>query len=269
MYRFLNGYEEYDLINLLAFNIATIGSIFFLGIKLKAPGILAKYFSILTSKKSKTAGKIVFVIVTIIELYLSARQVISTSQATSVFGKMVGTGANYYGIIILLPIATFAVSAVFVANPLKNSDTLTMLYPIFLFFVKLACFCTGCCWGISWQHGLYNHHPDHPGYQVPVQLFEMICAVGILIFLLIYRKKAQAGSLLPIYIILYSVTRFPIEFLSAAHPPVLGPFNTYHFLSIGGVLYGLLLLLALKFFGNKISAFFDNIHTKLEEKLAK
>ncbi len=268
MYRFINGQDAYSFFNNSAFMIATFCSLLFISAKLKAPGIFAKYFSILASRKSKKVGKIVFVIVAAIELYLSARHVIYTSVATSTFGRMVGTGANYFGLLFLIPIALLAVSIVFVVDPLKNSDVLTMTFPIFLFVIKLACFFNGCCWGIPWEGGLYNHHPNHPGYQVPVQLFEIICAIVIFIFLLIYRKKAKPGKLLPMYMIIYSATRFPIEFLSAAHKPILGPFNTYHFLCIAGIVYGLIILLVVKYFGEKITSYFEKYHIKLEAKLA-
>lgn len=268
MYRFINGQPAYDLFNNSAFSITLFCCLFFLGAKLKLPGIFARSFEKLAPNKSKVLGKLVFVLLVALEFYISARQVLSTSVGTGILGNLLNTGANYFGIILLLPIATLAVSTVFVVDPLKNSDILTMLYPIFLVIIKLACFFNGCCWGIPWEYGPYNYHYLHPGKQVPVQALEILCAVVIFVFLLIYRRKAKPGKLLPMYTILYSATRFPIEFLSGAHEKIVGPFNTYHFLCIAGILYGIIMLLIVKYLGEKISAFYEKLYQKIDSKIA-
>jgi signal transduction histidine kinase len=68
--------------------------------------------------------------------------------------------------------------------------------------------------------------------------------------------------------ILYSATRFPVEFLSAAHEKVLGPFNTYHFLCIAGIIIGLAMLLIVKRFGEKIAEIYEKPHEKFALKMA-
>ena len=67
---------------------------------------------------------------------------------------------------------------------------------------------------------------------------------------------------------MYSVTRFPIEFLSEAHQKIWGPFNTYHFLCIAGVVYGLIIWFIVNQLGENISAFFDRQHEKIDARLA-
>ena len=167
-----------------------------------------------------------------------------------------------------MSIMILLVSIVFLVNPLKNADIIIMTAPIFLFLVRTACYCNGCCWGVEWEYGPYNHSPYHPGRQVPVQAIEAFFVMLIFIFLLIYRKKAKPGTLYPLYMILYSATRFPIEFFSAASEKIYGPFNAYHFLCIAGVVFGIIMLLIVKFFGEKISDAFDNLHKNIEEQLA-
>ena len=269
MYRYINGEYAYELINNWAFIIAPLCSLFLIRSKVKAPNIFARYFGEVASRKSEQLGKRVFIFILILELYLSARQVLSTPILNKPFGDLVGTGANYFGSLFTIPIVILVLSLIFVVNPLKNSDIYTMILPIFLSIVKLACFCNGCCWGIEWEHSFYyNQHPYHRGLQVPVQAMEMFCALGIFVFLLIYRKKAKPGKLLPMYIILYSVTRFPIEFLSAAHKRVIGPFNTYHLLCVAGVIYGLIMLVIVTFFGEKITALYEKLDQRIDAKIA-
>ena len=95
-----------------------------------------------------------------------------------------------------------------------------------------------------------------------------ITANAIIFFLFFIRKKTKPGQLYPAYLIAYSATRFPVEFLSEAHEKILGPFNTYHFLCIAGVVIGLLMLLIVKFFGEKLYAFFEKPHEKFEAKVS-
>ena len=208
-----------------------------------------------------------FVFITILELYLSSRQLLSTSRLNERFGDLMGTGYNYFGSLFTMAIVILLLSIVFVVDPLKNADILTMIAPISLFIVRIACFCNGCCWGVEWEYGLYNHSPYHPGRQVPVQAIEAFFVMAIFIFLLIYRKKAKPGTIFPLYMILYSATRFPIEFFSAASEKVYGSFNAYHFLCIAGVVYGFIMLLIVRLFGEKISNAFENLHKNIEEQM--
>ena len=145
----------------------------------------------------------------------------------------------------------------------------TLLIPIQLVFLKLACFLNGCCWGIPWEHGLYNHHPHHPGKQVPVQAIEVLFALVIFIFLLWYRRKAKAGTIFPMFMILYSFTRFFSEFVTAAYPDIIGPFNMYQILCAIGFVIGLLLFFIVTKFGDKISDFFERLPNKLQAGMAR
>ncbi len=272
MHRYFGDQWSYTLLNTISFIAATFGFLFFIKTKLKMPSIYVKIFGDIAAKSSvnsvRTHGKILFVAITAVELYLTARQIASTTIVNGDFGTLVGTGANYFGGLFLVPIVILILSCVTVIDPLKNSDLLAMVLPIQMFFVRLACFCNGCCWGVEWEYGLYNSHPNHPGKQVPVQGFEILCVLAIFIFFLIYRRKVkQPGKLLPLYMIIYSSTRFVIEFFTAAPTKILGPLNTYHFLCIIGVVYGIIMLIVIKFFGNKISALFEKLHQLIDVKI--
>lgn len=267
MHRYIGELYAYDFFNNLAFTIATLCSLFFIRTKLKTPTFFAKCFEKMASRKSAKMGKVIFVFITFLELYLSSRQLLMTSRLTVPFGDLMGTGYNYFGSLFSMAIVILLLSIVFVVDPLKNADILTMIAPISLFIVRIACYCNGCCWGIEWKYGPYNHSPYHPGRQVPVQAIEAFFVMAIFIFLLIYRKKAKPGTIFPLYMILYSATRFPIEFFSAASEKIHGPFNAYHFLCIAGVVYGIIMLLIVKLFGEKISDAFENLHKNIEEQM--
>lgn len=267
MHRYIGELYAYDFINNLGFMIALVCNLFLIRAKLKVPTLYAKCLGEIVSRKSAKVGKVVFVFITILELFLSSRQVLNAAVFNEWFGNLMGTGFNYFGALFTTPIIILLVSIVFLVNPLKNSDILTMVAPIFLFFVRIACYCNGCCWGVEWEYGPYNHSPYHPGRQVPVQAIEAFFVMAIFIFLLIYRKKAKPGTIFPLYMILYSATRFPIEFFSAASEKVYGSFNAYHFLCIAGVVYGFIMLLIVKLFGEKISDAFENLQKNIEEQM--
>lgn len=86
---------------------------------------------------------------------------------------------------------------------------------------RIGCFFGGCCYGVEWEHGITftdsivksaNGVP-----RVPVQLFEAgfeLILGGVLFLLLRYSMKTGKlkGTLLAIYLLIYPVGRFILEF---------------------------------------------------------
>ena len=169
-------------------------------------------------------------------------------------GNLVNTGSNYFGTAFFKPIILYVFFFLIAVNPLKQMDLITPAYPMALVFVKLACFCHGCCSGFECEWGLYNITKDV--YDFPVQLVEAGFALIIFIFLMWYRKRAKEGTLFPIYLIIYSATRFISEF-TRVEPNVLGPFKTYHFLCIAGIIIGIGELYVVRRYSEKIVQLYD------------
>lgn len=172
------------------------------------------------------------------------------------FGNLVGTGANYFGLLYFAPIVLFLFCLLVHINPFKQFDLITPAYPLGLIFAKIGCFCCGCCKGFACDWGLTNYHdPATPQKEFPVQLVEAGLALAIFLFLLWYKKRAKEGTLFPIYLIVYSITRFFSEFLRG-EPVVFGVLKTYQILCIIGVILGVIeLLIALKYSKKFSSAF--------------
>lgn len=170
------------------------------------------------------------------------------------FGKLVGTGANYFALLFINGTLYVLYCCIVGINPLKQLDWATPSYPLALIFSKIGCFCGGCCWGVEWEHGLYSYRNER--YEVPTQLIEAFLALAIFIFMMFYKKKAKKGTLFPTYLILYCSTRFFSEFLRR-EVNVLGPLKVYHILCIIGVIVGIVLLIVVKKYGDKIDAHFD------------
>ena len=152
---------------------------------------------------------------------------------------------NYYGFALWAPFVLILFCILIKVPALRQLDLYTPAYALSLVSFKIACFCAGCCSGIKWEMGMYN--PMHGQSEVPVQLIEGAVALGLFIFLHIYNKKKKLiGSSFPMYLILYSGTRFFTEFLRGDFPCLLGPFTTYHFQCLIGIAVGFMELYYVK-----------------------
>lgn len=172
----------------------------------------------------------------------------------SLVGNTFETGSNYYGTLIFKPIILYLLFYIIAVNPLKQMDLITPAFPLALIFAKLACFFHGCCTGFDCSWGYYNQ--QYFKNEFPSQLVEAGLALLLFIFLMWYRKKAKEGTLFPIYLILYSATRFFSEF-TRAETNILGPFKTYHFLCIAGVIIGVAELFIVLRYSEKIKIVYD------------
>ena len=269
MNQFFGDIKAYNLFNDIAYYVLILSSLLLYKYKRNAVGALSKTTISFISSKSDALGKIATVLLISVESFLVAFIINRSTYLNSSFGTMVGTGANYFATLILVPIALFAVSLVILANPIKQIDIYTLILPIYLVPVKLACFFHGCCWGIPWEYGLYNHNPYHPGKQVPVQAIEAFLALLIFVFLFFYRKKAKPGTMYPMYLMLYCITRFPVEFLSGSHKSVSGPFNVYHKLCAIGFIVGLILFFVVKKYNDKLRNLCEIPEKAFEAKIIK
>lgn len=257
MYQYLGAADIllYDILNLisavflLVFNLTQIKKKRL--ISSNASLLLINYFQ--KKKKSKLLSNINFWI--IIEIVIiSLVQYGLAPNLNDKFGEIVGTGDNYFGTLFFIPFILLIFYYIIGVDPLKQTDLITPAYPLALVVVKLACFCHGCCNGIECSFGLYNH--DTGLFEFPVQLVESGLALLIFISLLLWRKKAKDGTLFPTYLIMYSATRFFSEFLRS-EPDVIWNLKTYHILCIIGVIVGIIELIIVLKFGNKISLFYS------------
>ena len=98
-----------------------------------------------------------------------------------------------------------------------TTDFLTPIIPLFHTFGRIGCFLSGCCYGVKSKIGFtYKHSLIESANGVnrfPIQLVE--ASFNLLLFILIYylfRKGKIKGKLLYLYLILYSIIRFALEF---------------------------------------------------------
>lgn len=168
-------------------------------------------------------------------LLITGFQYVSSGVLNTWFGDLVGTGANYFGLVLFAPLLVVAVCLLLRIDPLKQMDLITPAYPLALIFVKFACFSARCCQGMECSFGFY--WPERDLVEFPSQLLEAAVALMLFILLLRIKDKMATGTLFPFYLTVYSAVRFFTEF-TRWEQPVFGVFKRYHLLCLLGILVG-------------------------------
>lgn len=264
MYQYLGdtGIQWYTVLNEASLIFAVIFTFFNLGYKERKLSRCSGFFlNILSKNKQKVSGIAWFVLVAAEALILSFAQ-FYLGGLNDVFGELVGTGANYYGTLFVSPIMMALFCLLLGWDIFKLMDIVTVVYPFKLIFVKLACFCQGCCRGFACSFGMYNHSSDQREF--PVQLVELGLAAAIFVFLMCWRKRAKEGTMFPIYLIVYSATRFFSEFLRVEENVFLF-LKRYHILCLVGIVAGVLLLYVVKNYKERIRRFYSDYFDAVED----
>lgn len=129
-------------------------------------------------------------------------------------------GVSFYGTVFFMPIAMLVAAAVLKKKRSQAIDFVTPPILLMLAFMRAGCFLNGCCGGISF---------DVCGLQIesiPTQLIELTMDVGIMCYLLKrVNKKLTYGELYYLFMIMYGIGRFMIEFIRIREISVLGMSN--------------------------------------------
>ena len=154
-------------------------------------------------------------------------------EATAVFGGSVFYGGLFGGLCVGLIYIRY--------NHLNlgdYSDLVAPAIPLFHFWGRLGCFTSGCCYGIPWEDGVlyrFSLAPFANGVcRFPVQLVEAVFNLILFAVLhILFRKKRAIHLLLPIYLSVYPVYRFVLEYFRGdMYRGFIGIFSTSQFISI-------------------------------------
>lgn len=96
-------------------------------------------------------------------------------------------------------------------------DVFAVSVPLFHAFGRVGCFFAGCCYGVESEFGIVtylNNSPTHYGIRrFPVALFEAFANLLIFVLLLcLFKKKKLYGKLVFLYLGIYAVARFVLEY---------------------------------------------------------
>lgn len=121
----------------------------------------------------------------------------------------------------------------------KVMDSLACTFPISHSVARVGCFFSGCCYGIEYD-GLFSvKYWDKDFCCLPWQLLEAMLdfILGIIIYRIVEQKKYQ-GKCVWIYLSVYSVYRFCLEFVRGDEiRGVWGLFSASQYISIGVILF--------------------------------
>ncbi len=98
------------------------------------------------------------------------------------------------------------------------SDVFALFIPLFHVFGRIGCFFAGCCYGVESKWGISGRVITGKLREVtprfPVQLLEtfLLLLLFFLVFFL-YQKGKAKGRLIFIYLLIYAVLRFCLEYL--------------------------------------------------------
>lgn len=260
MYQYFNQTNLFELLNKLSFLVLVLFNMSSIKQKRENLGILSVIFCNQKVKRGRNPHLDIFrnpTFCSVIEIILLTFffYALSSTVFNNKVGDLVNTGRNYFGFAFFGPLVLIALCLILRIKPLRVLDSFSVGLGLALFFVKLGCFCWGCCAGIETEKfGMYNVEYDKVMF--PVQLVEAFLGLGIFCFMLFYRKKAKSGTLYSIYLMLFSFTRFFSEFLRM-EPPVFLGLKTYQILCIIGFLVGLLSFLLMKKYAERINTYFD------------
>lgn len=153
-----------------------------------------------------------------LRLFQAFTAVTSFKEGLYVLGKIFGGGVFYGGLIGGL-IAAFLYLKKRRLDVAEFSDCGAICIPLFHSFARGGCFLAGCCYGIECEWGFSSEFnpfiPEVVGIRrFPTPLLEASLNLVLFVFLLLIRgRKKLHGALIYVYLLLYAVIRFLVEFL--------------------------------------------------------
>ncbi|MCM8823629.1 MAG: prolipoprotein diacylglyceryl transferase [Candidatus Omnitrophica bacterium] len=153
-----------------------------------------------------------------------------------IFGR---SGFVFYGGLISGIFGLWLLVKKFKLPFLKIADILVLYLPLGHFFGRLGCFSYGCCYGKPTNSWIgIKFLPNSPAgllgtKVIPTQLIEAFFLL-IIFFILQYSKKKKnfPGKITIIYLTLYSIFRFFIEFFRGDYRGGIGILSTSQIISI-------------------------------------
>ena len=161
--------------------------------------------------------------------------------------KNIGNGFVIYGAILggILTVYLYCTKKGW--NTLSVCDLVIPSLPLAQGFGRIGCFLAGCCYGrvTTLPIGVeFNNSSFAPAgvHLYPTQIFSSVFDFMLAIFLLWYSKKERKkGRVFSLYLIIYSIGRFLIEFLRGDPRGSVSIFSTSQFISLFIVIIGIAL----------------------------
>lgn len=156
-------------------------------------------------------AKILYIIIVTIKL----KSQITINVLCELFSS---SGFVFYGGLIGAIFGAYICKVIHNVDISNILDDVTFLLPLGHSLGRIGCFLAGCCYGIPYK-GIFNiifpinSFAPHNVRLFPIQLLESIILLTLSMIFFILRYKYKVNNLLVIYIFIYSLIRFFLEFL--------------------------------------------------------
>ncbi len=167
-----------------------------------------------------TGGHLLYAVTNVGKIVDAIDDGLQFSQIISVFSEVFGGMVFYGGLIGAVAALAIYMRCAKINCKKELTDIFAICVPLFHTFGRIGCFFGGCCYGIESMFGFVANNslmPEMSGVRrFPVALLESLFNFILFLFLLyLFKKKRKSGRLLFIYMMIYPVGRFLIEFLRA------------------------------------------------------
>lgn len=154
---------------------------------------------------------------------LLAVQLVAFTFAGENLAPLVGRGTEFFAFVAVSAVGMALTAVMLGFRPLRWLDATVPLYLMLAAVLKFSCFCGGCCYGLSWEWGLYNHSTHRSEF--PIQLVE--AAAYLVLLLLLRRHKGREGARFALFLAAYAAVRFAVQFIRAD----VAVFTPFHWMS--------------------------------------
>ena len=150
----------------------------------------------------------------------------SVDDAVDFYARYVASGFAVQGGVLGFLITAFLMARFHNVDPGKTVPLMLPALCIINAFTRIGCFMNGCCYGIEYEHGVIFPEGGAAPAGVPLLPTQLISAGGnlLLVFvsLLIWKIFARKGRTIwamPVFLIVFNICRFGMEFLRGDHGP--------------------------------------------------
>ena len=167
-------------------------------------------------------GKVAAVVLTLFTYVFGVAGAFSMGKIYTAVSKAIigegNSGVAIFGAVIFCPLlllGLFLLQNLFSGEKndfRRQMDLLTPGIFMILTCAKLGCSLDGCCYGVAWEHGIYN--PTAEMKVFPVQIFEVVSMIAVLLLARQIEKSKRfvPGMKYPVTAILYCAVRFGWEY---------------------------------------------------------
>ena len=124
--------------------------------------------------------------------------------------RIVTSGFVFYGGLLGALLATYISCKVMVLDTKRVFNFLVPIYLAFHACGRIGCLLGGCCYG---KESVIGFVMKDGVRRFPVQLLESLCILAILFVVVRVEKRRETASLLKVYLPIYALCRFCLEYL--------------------------------------------------------